>query len=132
MGTYQATASALRAGSDVAAPQISVSRDGTCAQHGVTTGPERLPRALNTVQTVMNRLADRGLLTRRRVGQAIQYRPAVSEVDHLSSALMNTLAGGSSQARRNALAKLLGELDDDELESVRRLVRAQAPRRSAG
>ncbi len=75
--------------------------------------------AYTTVQTVLNRLAARGLVTRRRVGNAIEYRPSISEPEYLTSTLRATLAGASTPARRAALAALVGELGDEELAAVR-------------
>lgn len=75
--------------------------------------------AYTTVQTVLNRLADRGLLTRHKVGNAIEYRPSVSEPEYLTSTLRATLAGASRPARRAALAELVGELGDEDLAAIR-------------
>lgn len=85
--------------------------------------PPRSRGAYTTVQTVLNRLVERGLLTRRRVGQAMEYRPALSEADHLSRSIAHTLAAASSDARQTALARLVGELSEDELSALRRLAR---------
>lgn len=82
--------------------------------------PPRSRGAYTTIQTVLNRLAERGLLTRRRAGQAMEYRPAISEADHLSQSIARTLAGASSDARQAALARLLGELSEAELSNLRR------------
>ena len=79
------------------------------------------PGAYTTVQTVLNRLADRGLLGRERVGNAIEYSPRISEADYLASSLNRTLAGASDEARRGALAALVGELKSSELSEIRRL-----------
>ncbi|MGI8597151.1 MAG: BlaI/MecI/CopY family transcriptional regulator [Thermoleophilaceae bacterium] len=79
--------------------------------------------AYTTVQTVLNRLADRGLLTRQRVGNAMVYRPSISESEYLTSTLRATLAGASRPARHAALAELVGELGDEDLAAVR--IRAQ-------
>ena len=38
--------------------------------------PSRYPGAYNTIQTVLNRLAQRGLLARQRKGNSMAYRPA--------------------------------------------------------
>lgn len=94
--------------------------------------PPRSRGAYTTVQTVLNRLVERGLLTRRRVGQAMEYRPALSEADHLSRSIAHTLAAASSDARQTALARLLGELSEDELSALRRLARGAGRPRDAG
>src|ERR671918_457923 len=77
--------------------------------------PPRYRGAYNTIQTVLNRLAERGLLSRRKAGNALEYRPKVSEADYLSRSIARTLAGASSDARQVALARLIGGLGDDEL-----------------
>jgi predicted transcriptional regulator len=79
--------------------------------------------AYTTVQTVLNRLAERGLLSRERRGLAIVYRPRISESDYLSRSIEHTLAGASSEARQAALAQLVGTLRGDELEELQRLAR---------
>jgi predicted transcriptional regulator len=91
--------------------------------------PPRYRGAYTTVQTVLNRLAERGLLTRGKQGNAIVYRPAVSEADYLSRAIRQTLAGASSEARQTVLAQLIGDLEGDELTDVQRLSREVARKR---
>jgi predicted transcriptional regulator len=97
--------------------------------------PARYRGAYNTVQTTLNRLAERGLLTRVKIGHSYAYRPAVAEADYLLDALSRTLAGASTDARRTALARLIGTLDDDTLSELnavrrpaRRLRRTRPPR----
>lgn len=96
--------------------------------------PARYRGAYTTVQTVLNRLAERGLLSRRRTGQAIFYRPRVTEAEYLSGSIERTLATASPDARQAALAQLIGALDRDELSEVQRLAkevaRARTGRRS--
>ena len=77
--------------------------------------------AYTTVQTVLNRLAQRGLVSRRRVGSAIEYRPRVSEDEWLTRSIVETLAGASSDSRRTVLARLITSLDPDELRELKRL-----------
>jgi predicted transcriptional regulator len=92
--------------------------------------PERNRGAYNTVQTVLNRLAERGLLTRRRRGQQIVYTPSLSEAEYVSRAIGRTLSRATSEARQVALAQLIGGLPDDERAELRKLERAVARRRS--
>ena len=91
--------------------------------------PPRYRGAYNTVQTVLNRLAERGLLSRRKVGNAIEYRPRLSEADYLSRAISQTLAGASMDARQAALARLIGNMGDDELKDLQQLAREMAEKR---
>lgn len=91
--------------------------------------PPRYRGAYNTVQTVLNRLAERGLLSRRKAGNAIEYRPRLTEAEYLSRSISQTLAGASLDARQAALARLIGDLGDDELSDLRRLARKMSERR---
>ena len=88
-----------------------------------TALPRRYRGAYNTVQTVLNRLTDRGLVSRRKRGSAFEYRPTLSESDYLSKSIATTLAGASSGARQAALAQLIGGLHEEELEQLRQLAR---------
>lgn len=86
---------------------------------------QELPRsrqsAYTTVQTVLNRLAERGLVSRDTEQRAIRYRPTFSESDHLAMTIKGTLADASEQARTTVLANLVGDLDEEDLEKVRRI-----------
>jgi predicted transcriptional regulator len=83
--------------------------------------PPRYRGAYNTVQTVLVRLTDRGLLSRTKVRNAFEYKPKVSEAEYLSRSIARTLAGASSDARQAALARLIGTMDHDELSDLQRL-----------
>jgi predicted transcriptional regulator len=85
--------------------------------------PARHRGAYNTVQTVLNRLAERGLLSRRREKNAIVYRPRLSEGQYLSRTIERTLSGASADARQVALAQLLGDLEEGELTDLQQLAR---------
>ena len=91
--------------------------------------PPRYRGAYNTIQTVLNRLVDRRLLSRRKVGNAFEYRPRVSAAEYLSRSIAQTLAGASKAAREAALAQLIGGLGDDELSDLRELAREMNERR---
>ena len=86
--------------------------------------PPRYQGAYTTVQTVLNRLADRKLLDRLREGRGIVYRPRVTEAEYFSSAMRHALSGASADARQAALAELLGSLSDAEASEVMRLADA--------
>ena len=108
----------------------AVWRLGSATVEQVRTAlPPRYRGAYNTIQTVLNRLADRRLLSRHKVGNAFEYRPRVSEADYLSRSIAQTLAGASMAARQAALARLIGELDENELMDLRRLAREMNERR---
>jgi predicted transcriptional regulator len=85
--------------------------------------------AYNTVQTVLNRLAERGLLEREWRGKALVYRPLMSEAEYASASIRVALDAVSSGARAAALAELIGSLDDAEREALRRESRAIGQRR---
>ena len=85
--------------------------------------PPRYRGAYTTVQTVLNRLAERGLLVRNRRGNAIVYTPKLTEAEYLSRSIERTLAGASTHARQAAIARLIGDLDRDEITALRRRAR---------
>jgi predicted transcriptional regulator len=80
--------------------------------------PSRHRSAYTTVQTVLNRLADRSLVGRSRRGRNVVYTAELSESQYLSRSLERTLAGASSAAREVALTELIGGLDSSELERL--------------
>lgn len=83
--------------------------------------PSRSRLAYTTVQTVMNRLTERGLLVRERAGNAFVYRPRFEEGDYLAERIGQRLAEASPHARRQALVSLIEDLEPGELEEVARL-----------
>ena len=83
--------------------------------------PPRYRGAYTTVQTVLNRLAERGVLARKRTGQAIVYRHKLTEAQYLSRTIQRTLASASPDARQAALAQLISGLRDSERDDLRRL-----------
>ena len=85
--------------------------------------PPRYQGAYTTVQTVLNRLAERGLLVRSKRGNAIVYTPKLTEAEYVSRSIMQTLAGASSHARQAAIAQLISDLDSNELTALRRRAR---------
>jgi len=76
--------------------------------------PPRYRGAYTTVQTVLNRLAERGLLQRQRHGNAIVYRPGISEAEYVVRTIEGMLAGASSAARQTVLAGLIARLEPDQ------------------
>jgi predicted transcriptional regulator len=79
--------------------------------------PTTRPRRCSTA------LAERGLLSRHKAGNAIEYRPRLSEAEYLSRSISQTLAGASMDARQAALAQLLGNLDKGELAELQQMAR---------
>jgi predicted transcriptional regulator len=90
--------------------------------------PRRYRGAYTTVQTILNRLVDRGLLARERTGRRYVYTPRLSEAEYLSGAMSRALAGASKAARQAALAQFVGTMKDDERDELQRLA-AAIPRR---
>lgn len=93
--------------------------------------PPRYRSAYTTVQTVLNRLAERGLLEREKRGNALVYRPRLTEAEYLKQSIEHALHGSSTEARRVALAQLIGELDGTELRDLTRLA-GEIDRRRSG
>lgn len=84
------------------------------------TGPRTKDLAYNTVQTVMNRLAERGLLTRTRRGNAFVYRASYEEGDHVARAIRERLSQASPSARKAALIHLVESLEAGEVDEIAR------------
>jgi predicted transcriptional regulator len=103
-------------------------REGT-VEHVRQALPPQHQGAYNTVQTVLNRLAERGLLERRREGNVIVYAPALTEAEYLSQSMEHTLRRASSEARQVALAQLIGSLPRNEAAELHRLADAVAAER---
>jgi predicted transcriptional regulator len=66
--------------------------------------PPRYRGAYNTVQTVLNRPADRKRLSRHKVGNAFEYRPLVSEAE-LSLAFDRADSGQGLEGRPGGCAR---------------------------
>lgn len=92
--------------------------------------PAKRRGAYTTVQTVLNRLADGGLVGRRRLGRAILYRADVSEAQYATQSLRRSLAGVSEEARLTALASLVEELGPSEMKAVSEMAAEIQARRS--
>lgn len=87
--------------------------------------------AYTTVQTVLNRLVERGLVDRRRSGRAMQYSARASEADYVAGSLHRTLEHASEEARRGALASLVEELPAEDLEALRKVAAKIQRRRNS-
>jgi len=67
---------------------------------------ERRPRAYTTIMTIMDRLARKGIVERRKVGRAYVYRPNLTAEDARSQALSQVIEnffGGSKEKLLNHL-----------------------------
>lgn len=87
--------------------------------------------AYTTVQTVMNRLVQRGLLVRERRGRAFVYKPRYEESEYLARAIGDRLADAPPETRRAALVSLVEGLEHDELDDIAKLARAVRRRRGS-
>jgi predicted transcriptional regulator len=95
--------------------------------------PARYRGAYNTIQTILNRLAERGLVDRSREGRGIRYTPRLTEAEYLSGTIRRTLAGASSGARQAALASIIGGLGPDDLSEIAEIAeQARAARGTRG
>src|SRR5215469_8415541 len=72
---------------------------------------ERRPRAYTTIMTIMDRLARKGIVERRKVGRAYVYRPNLTAEDARSQALtqvIDNFFGGSKERLLNHLSGSAG------------------------
>jgi BlaI family penicillinase repressor len=70
----------------------------------------RRPRAYTTIMTIMDRLARKGIVGRKKVGRAYKYAPNLTEDDARAQALGQVVAnffGGSKEAVLAQLARPL-------------------------
>lgn len=76
--------------------------------------PAEFQSGYTTVQTLLNRLAERGLLSRTRGQRArgptakIVYRPLISEDEYLTETIERALDGATPEARQLALMRFVG------------------------
>ncbi|MDQ3972789.1 MAG: BlaI/MecI/CopY family transcriptional regulator [Actinomycetota bacterium] len=78
--------------------------------------------AYTTVMTVMNRLFEKGLLRRRRVGRAWSYRPTGSREAYIAATMSEAL--NAAEDRTAALLHFLADLGPHEAAALRRLLDA--------
>ena len=84
--------------------------------------------AYTTVMTVMSRLAEKGVLERRKDGRAYYYSPSASQETVAGSLLQSLVRRLYAGATGKAIAQLLesGEdVDEAELERLEQLIRAR-------
>ena len=87
------------------------------------------PLAYTTVQTVMDRLARKGLLVRRPEGKANAYHPARSREDHTASAMQEVLH--ASPDTHAALLHFVELMDEEQEQALRAaLARRKRSRRT--
>jgi len=89
-------------------------------------------KSYTTVQTVLNRLFERGLVDRERRGKPYVYRPKYEQSELLARSIRRRLADASAESRRQALLGLVEPLAADDLDDLVRYVRELKKRRRAG
>lgn len=90
---------------------------------------EERPLAYTTVQTVMDRLARKGLLLRRPEGKANAYYPARNREDHTASAMQEVLE--SAVDPQAALLHFVELMDQEQEQALRAaLARRKRARRT--
>lgn len=80
--------------------------------------------AYSTVKTVLERLTDKGLLSRQKVGKAFEYRPVLSRAQYGAAsarALSQSLLTGFGTAALTHFVDAVRE-DPAQLEELRRLL----------
>lgn len=93
------------------------SRDAVTVRQVLEALAAERPLAYTTVQTVMDRLARKGLLLRRPEGKANAYHPARSREDHAASAMQEVLHGAvDTQA---ALLHFVELMDQEQEQALR-------------
>jgi predicted transcriptional regulator len=82
------------------------------------------PRAYTTVMTLMNIMADKGLLEREPDGKAFRYRPVRPRERTLKSMLAETLSRVFDGSTTALVAHLLDDAKPsaDELKAIRKLI----------
>lgn len=70
---------------------------------------ERRPRAYTTIMTIMDRLARKGIVERRKVGRAYMYRPHLSAEEARTQALGQVIENFFGGSREALLAHLSGD-----------------------
>jgi predicted transcriptional regulator len=66
----------------------------------------RRPRAYTTIMTIMDRLARKGVVERRKVGRAYKYVPSLSEDDAREQALGQVVEGFFGGSKEAVIAQL--------------------------
>jgi len=79
--------------------------------------------AYNTIQTIMTRLVDKGLLNRKLQGKSHTYKPTINKKNVLSSLIRQTMGSFTNQFGEEALIAFVDGLDDISEETREKLVK---------
>lgn len=104
--------------------------DGGTVEQIRSALPPAYQGAYTTVQTVLNRLAERGLLSRVKAGRGFEYVATLNEAEYVAQAIEGTLAGASVDARHAALINVIGRMDSGEISELQNLAREAERERS--
>ncbi|MCU1584455.1 MAG: transcriptional regulator [Microbacteriaceae bacterium] len=88
---------------------------------GGTPGP-----ALTTVLTVLSRLENKGFVSRDRDNRPHLYRAVMSRADHMAELMHEVL--GSAPDHAAVLARFVGQVSNDDVASLRRMLDGAQPR----
>ena len=95
--------------------------------------PAQRRSAYTTVQTVLNRLVERGLLSRTKRGRRFVYRARADQIDYLTRTIGDRLGKASPQARRSVLMNVVDALEPEDLDEITRYAnRIRRERRKGG
>lgn len=83
--------------------------------------------AYTTVLTILTRLCDKGLVTRRREGRSHVYRPVDDRAGLAAAGMRTMLDGGGDRAA--VLARFVSELSAEDERLLERLLRGEFPDR---
>lgn len=78
--------------------------------------------AYNTIQTIMTRLVDKGLLKRKLEGKTHVYKPAAKQKSVLLSLITQTMSGFTGQFGEEALIAFVDGLDDISEDTRQKLI----------
>jgi predicted transcriptional regulator len=94
--------------------------------------PARARSAYTTIQTVLNRLVERGLLSRTRRGRRFVYRARADQIDYLTRSIGDRLGKATPEARISVLMNVVDALEGEDLDEIARYAnRIRRERRQA-
>ncbi|MFC8260342.1 MULTISPECIES: BlaI/MecI/CopY family transcriptional regulator [unclassified Streptomyces] len=80
--------------------------------------------AYTTVLTILSRLHDKGLVTRKRAGRGYLYSPVRDEAGHAAAGMRDLLEHGGNRAA--VLARFVSELPAEDEKLLEQLLRGQS------
>lgn len=84
--------------------------------------------SLNTIQSTLDRLFKKSLLSREKQGHAFQYRAAVDRntfMGQLINDITNDFSGSNENSLLAAFASLSSSLDESQLDELERMIDAR-------